>query len=86
MDLAASIVDLLVRRSPEASICPSDVARALADDETTWRALMPSVRDAAAELARHGIIIVTQGKSTLDPADIAHGPIRLRRGERFSGR
>ncbi|WP_441295050.1 DUF3253 domain-containing protein [Luteibacter sp. 9135] len=86
MDIAASIMDMLSRRSSEASICPSDVARALADDETTWRALMPSVREVAAELARHGVIIVTQGKSTLDPADIAHGPIRLRRGERFPGR
>lgn len=83
MDLAASILELLSRRSPEASICPSEVARALADDETTWRALMPSVRDAAAGLARRGVIIVTQGKSTLDPADIGHGPIRLRRGGRF---
>ncbi|XDZ32281.1 DUF3253 domain-containing protein [Xanthomonas sp. NCPPB 2632] len=82
-DLAASIVDLLSQRSPEASICPSDVARAMADEESTWRALMPSVRDVAAELARHGVIIVTQGKSTLDPADIGHGPIRLRRGARF---
>jgi hypothetical protein len=83
MDIAAWIVDLLSRRSPEASICPSDVARALADDEAAWRALMPSVRDVAAGLARRGVVIVTQGESTLDPADIGHGPIRLRRGARF---
>ncbi|WP_408155488.1 DUF3253 domain-containing protein [Paraburkholderia strydomiana] len=32
------------RRAPPASICPSDVARRLAADESGWRALMSVVR------------------------------------------
>jgi hypothetical protein len=86
MDLAASIVELLARRAPTSSICPSDAARACVDDSPQWRALMPAARDAAAALARDGVIVITQGDQTLDPADIAHGPIRLRRGPRFPQR
>jgi hypothetical protein len=83
MDIAARIVELLRQRAPTSSICPSDVARALADDEPTWRALMQPVRDASAALARSGCIVITRGTDRVDPADIDHGPIRLRRGPRF---
>ncbi|SEV90102.1 DUF3253 domain-containing protein [Luteibacter sp. 329MFSha] len=83
MDIAATIVRLLDTRAPEASICPSDVARALADDETAWRALMPRVRDEASDLARDGRIVITRGERQLDPDDLGRGPIRLRRGPAF---
>lgn len=77
------VVALLRRRAPGASICPSDVARALTDVESEWRALMQPVRDAAATLARAGSVVVTQGEHVVDPADIDRGAIRLRRGPSF---
>jgi hypothetical protein len=83
MDIAATMIDLLRQRASDASICPSDVARALASDEPGWRALMPSIRDTAAALARSECIVITQGKERVDPADLDHGPIRLRRGPGF---
>jgi hypothetical protein len=84
MDIPAKIVELLCQRAPDASICPSEAARALADNETDWRGLMQPVREAAAELAREGRIVITQGNSRLDPAHIGNGPIRLRRGPAWS--
>ncbi|WP_079520343.1 MULTISPECIES: DUF3253 domain-containing protein [Rhodanobacteraceae] len=80
MDIEATIIQLLSRRAPEASICPSDVARALAEDEAAWRALMPQVREVAATLARRGRVVITQGAERLSPDDIDRGPVRLRRG------
>ncbi|WP_184504606.1 DUF3253 domain-containing protein [Rhodanobacter sp. ANJX3] len=83
MDIASQIIDLLSKRATSASICPSDVARALASDEEAWRALMPKVRLAAAELARERRIIITQGNLQVDPVDVNHGAIRLRRGPAY---
>jgi len=83
MDIAGTIVRLLRQRAADASICPSDVARALGRDETAWRALMSPVRDEAARMARSGRIVITQGPETIDPADVDHGAIRLRRGPQF---
>lgn len=58
------------------SICPSDVARALAPDEH-WRSLMGPVRDAALALQRDGRIeILRKGKPV--PAEEVRGVIRLR--------
>ncbi|WP_166925657.1 DUF3253 domain-containing protein [Xanthomonas sp. 60] len=83
--LSRCILELLGQRAPAASICPSEVARAQADDEAQWRGLMPSVREAATALARCGVIEITQGGTQLDPDARAAGPIRLRRGPRFPG-
>lgn len=83
MDIAATLIDLLQQRAPESSICPSDVARALASEERDWRALMQPVRDTASTLARQGRIVITQGETKLSPDDVNHGPIRLRRGPAF---
>lgn len=75
---------LLGRRAADASICPSDVARALhPDDAAAWRARLPQVRDVAAELARAGRLRLTRGTRTLSPDTLGAGPIRLRRGPRF---
>jgi hypothetical protein len=81
-----SIVALLEQRAKTASICPSDVARALVREEDEWRALMPLVREVAAKLAREGQISITQGEMTLHPDLRSHGPIRLRRGSQFPHR
>lgn len=73
-----AIWSLLDARSASASICPSDVARALASDEDAWRALMPEVRRVAAGLADEGLLRVTRGNAVVD-ALAPGGPIRLRR-------
>lgn len=71
-----AILEVVARRRPDASVCPSEVARALASDGSAWRALMPEVRAAAARLAELGRIRVTQRGRTVC-ARSARGPIRL---------
>jgi predicted helicase len=68
--------DLLEARARDASICPSEAARRLADGGD-WRVEMESVRMAARRLRRAGVIDITQAGRAVDP-DTAKGPIRLR--------
>lgn len=70
-----TILALLRQRDEGKTICPSDVARALAGDRN-FRPLMDPVRAAAAELAADGVIEVTQGGRRVEIED-ARGPIRL---------
>ena len=74
--LRAVILELLERRAPGETICPSDAARALAG--SGFRRLMPTVRAAAADLVAAGQIEVTQKGAVVDIAQ-ARGPVRLRR-------
>ncbi|MFG6278674.1 DUF3253 domain-containing protein [Microbacterium sp. 5K110] len=74
--LVASIRSLLAARAEGATICPSEVARAVGGDE--WRALMPSARDAARVLAEEGEVEVTQRGEVVD-VTTARGPVRIRR-------
>jgi hypothetical protein len=74
--LRAVILELLDLRGPGKTICPSDVARALAGKN--FAPLMDAVRAAAAELVTDGEIEVTQRGEAVDIAQ-ARGPIRLRR-------
>ncbi len=74
--LRAAILELLERRGPGKTICPSDAARAVAG--TDFRPLMDTARAAAAELVADGEIEVTQHGEVVDIAQ-ARGPIRLRR-------
>ena len=73
-----TIFSLLLQRDAAASICPSDVARALATGELAWRALMPEVRRVAAALAAKGSLRATRGEEEVH-AMSPGGPIRLRR-------
>ncbi|MEU3860982.1 DUF3253 domain-containing protein [Streptomyces sp. NPDC028722] len=78
-DLEDAVLGLLDRRAPGASVCPSDVARAVhprADEG--WRELMEPVRRAAARLAARGEVEITQHGTPVDP-DRARGPVRIRR-------
>lgn len=72
--IAAAILDLARARGPGKTVCPSEAARRL--DPDAWRALMPTVRVAAARLQDQGLIVVTQRGRVVDPLD-ARGPIRL---------
>lgn len=73
------IFSLLAQRQDGATICPSEVARALATDEAAWRELMPQVRSVAHDLAQAGRLRVTRGGVEVD-ATSGGGPIRLGRG------
>ena len=77
MPTPVDIRDEILRqvRGREGSVCPSEVARALADD---WRPLMDDVRAEAGALADAGDLRATQGDETVD-ARTARGPVRLRR-------
>jgi hypothetical protein len=70
-----TILDLLAKREPGKTICPSDAARAI--DPDGFRELMPLVRDAARQLVAEGKIEVTQSGKRVD-LDKARGAIRLR--------
>lgn len=72
-----AIADLLRRRAPPATICPSEVARALAPEG--WRAMMPRVRELAFAMAAEGLLEIRQGGRRVLPGDTLRGPIRLGR-------
>jgi hypothetical protein len=67
----AAILDLALQRGRGKSLCPSEVAKALAED---WRPMMPEVRAVAAGMPE---ILATRGGVEVDPVT-ARGPIRLR--------
>jgi hypothetical protein len=77
-DLERRILALLGARAATATICPSDVARAAAED---WRPLMEPVRRAARRLVASGDVEIVQGGTVVDPSS-AKGPIRIRRVRR----
>ena len=58
----------------DASVCPSEVARALSPDD--WRSLMEPVRAGAVALAREGRLRITQRGVEVQAGPL-HGPIRL---------
>ncbi|HBP23744.1 MAG TPA: hypothetical protein DEA08_38945 [Planctomycetes bacterium] len=73
----AAILDLLARRRPGATICPSEAARALHEGEGEgWRELLEPVRQAARRLRAQGELRVLQRGAEVDPRS-ARGPIRL---------
>ncbi|MFD4233412.1 DUF3253 domain-containing protein [Streptomyces sp. NPDC058542] len=76
--LEQAILDLLKRRGPNATICPSDAARAVyRGDDDGWRSLMEPARQAARRLVGAGRVEITQGGRPVAP-DEARGPIRIR--------
>jgi hypothetical protein len=87
-DAAAIRAEILRQTSahgPDRSICPSEVARALAGgDDGPWRPLMAPVRRAAAELAQAGRIeILRKGKPV--PPKAMRGVVRLRAADASTG-
>ena len=71
--IAAEIAHHVLRRGHGKSICPSEVARALAAD---WRPLMPRVRHVAQAMADRGEVAITR-KGRAVRADTVRGPLRL---------
>lgn len=70
-DIERTILALLDQRDEGKTICPSEAARALADD---FRPLMDDVRRVADGMAQ---VEITQ-KGRVVELDAARGPIRLR--------
>lgn len=81
IDIAAEILRQTAARGAAKSICPSEVARALAPGEAAWRRLMGEVRATALALAREGRIEVLRKGRPVDPAQELRGVIRLRIGK-----
>ncbi len=81
-DLEVAIRSLLARRSPTATICPSEAARALFGDE--FRAYMEDTRRAARRMALREELVITQKNRRVDPSSF-RGPIRIGRGRSFTG-
>jgi hypothetical protein len=71
--IAAILRDLALRRGRGKTFCPSEAARALADD---WRPLMPQLRRVAGEMQRRGELQATRKGAPIEP-ETAAGPIRL---------
>jgi Protein of unknown function (DUF3253) len=80
-EIEQNIVALLAARAANSSICPSEVARAVAPDD--WRRLMPQVRSIAVQMALAHRIRITRSGHELNPVDLGSGPVRLTRGSRF---
>lgn len=74
--LESTIIELLDTRAATSTICPSDAARAVGDED--WRDLMEPARRAARRLVADGVVDITQGGNVVDPST-AKGPIRIRR-------
>ena len=74
-EIERTIDALLDARAEGRTICPSEAARALADD---WRPLMDPVRERAFAMADAGRLEVTQRGEVVD-GRTARGAIRLRR-------
>ncbi|MET0364920.1 MAG: DUF3253 domain-containing protein [Sphingobium sp.] len=66
---------LLAKRAPDATICPSEVARAMGD-KSDWRDWMPTVHAAIDQLLDEGRIRLSW-KGRMLPARI--GPYRIAR-------
>ena len=77
-----AIVALLASRGENASICPSEAARALSGQN--FRSVMDPVRAAAFRLAGRGVVRLTQGETELRLDVVPRGPFRVRRGPTFS--
>ncbi len=77
--LEAEILRQTTERGADKSICPSEVARALAPEEDAWRRLMGPVRAAAIRLAKAGQVEVLRKGKPVDPEAEIRGVIRLRK-------
>lgn len=75
--LERTILTLLDRRAPTSTICPSDAARAVGNEDN-WRDLMEPARDAARRLVTSGEVEITQGGVVVD-LGTARGPVRIRK-------
>lgn len=68
--IAETIEAMVAERAADKTVCPSEVARAIAGpDETKWRLLMPPIRAEAVRLAKAGRIAIKRKGRVVDPDD-----------------
>ncbi len=79
----AATMRALLRHRAGSSICPSDAARVVGGGD--WRDLMGPARSVAAELARAGIVVVTQRGEPVD-GSTARGAVRISPGPQLGSR
>lgn len=74
-----AILDMLTARGGHKSICPIEVAKALAGNppDESWRQMLAPVKQAAQRLARAKQIEIIRKGKPIDPEHL-HGVIRLR--------
>lgn len=73
--LRTTVLDLLLRRGIESSICPSEVVRKICPEN--WRDHMDDMRCVARQMRSEGLIDITQ-KGIILTEDNWKGPIRLK--------
>ncbi|WP_125256508.1 DUF3253 domain-containing protein [Brevundimonas fluminis] len=73
--IEAEIFDQLAKRDPGKSICPSEVAKAIAPER--WQREMGKVRAVATGLARQGRLVITKKGKPVNP-EAFKGVIRLK--------
>ena len=73
--IADTMLALLQSRAEHATLCPSEVARAL--EPVNWRPLMPRVRTVAATLAAAGMVELRQKGLAIVPFSEIRGPLRI---------
>jgi len=76
-----TMIELLARRGPFATLCPSEVARTLVQDKpgggiSDWRDVMPIVHAATDQLLLEGMIDLSWKRAGLTSR---MGPYRIRR-------
>lgn len=75
-DVRAATLTLLAARAPRATVCPSEVARALAGAGMDWRAAMPAVHAAVDGMIGDGLVRLSWKGVDLP---VRSGPYRIRR-------
>lgn len=77
-DAREAVLALLARRAAGATVCPSDVARAMAAaaGDTDWRGTMPAVHAAVDRLVADGVVRLSW-KGEARP--VRDGPYRIGR-------
>lgn len=75
-DARAAVLTLLAARAPSATICPSEVARALATGGDDWRGAMPHVHAAVDALTAGGLVRLNWKGVAMAARD---GPYRIAR-------
>jgi hypothetical protein len=79
----AAALDLLDRRGPGKTICPSELAKAIvaASDTANWRAAMPTVHAAVDAMIADGLVTLSwHGKAMT----VRNGPYRIGRSDTLS--
>ena len=77
------LVRLLAERASSATVCPSEVARAVEPQE--WRPLMERSRRAGRRLAARGVVVFRKQGRIVDPST-AKGAVRVGRGPAWGRR